>query len=402
MRIAIIAALVPLLAIGSALSAYAASRTIETEALVEVRVWQSRADDSLYLSTRPEEGEWTTHDARMRLTGDGGSDHFALSSAATISLPVVVEVEDPEIVLPVSTAEPLPGDPPPSGRASCCTVRGMTESPEARRAVLAEMREVIAFAADQLDLTHRGPITLNISHTLSGLFVRYEQAFGEQLDELPSECSFQRGAHIFFGPSCRGDERVIAREWIIRATDALHVRPAWASAATVEYFLEYYLAGAPPTLRDDPFRRALFYEDAADFRAGRPSDEMAGAAMLYAVRSYGSLDDWREFYAHLRDGRDEGAAFEAAFGVPLSRLYDDFEEWAGPQKTVLTTTAYGSCLEAASHIRPRSSREGGGFPDYRVPLEWDEDGDGYVCEQYSAFQTETLACVVVGENGGDQ
>lgn len=227
----------------------------------------------------------------MRLTGAGGSDHFRLSTAATLSLPVVVEVEEPEVALPASTAEPLPGDPPPSGRASCCTVRGMTESPEARRAVLAEMRDVIAFHGDQLALTHSGPITINISHTLSGLFVRYEQAFGEELDELPSECSFQRGAHIFFGPECRADERVIAREWIIRATDALHVRPAWASAATVEYFLEYYLAGAPPTLRDDPFRRALFYGDAADFRAGRPSDEMAGAAMLYAVRSYGSLDD---------------------------------------------------------------------------------------------------------------
>ncbi|MCY4639469.1 MAG: hypothetical protein OXC94_03905 [Chloroflexi bacterium] len=401
MKFVIIAGLIPLLAIGSALSAYAASRTIETEATIDVRVWQSRSSDSLYLSTRPEGGEWTTHPERLLLTDEGGSDHFRLSTPATLSLPVVVEVEQPEVVLPASTAEPLQSEPPPSGRASCCTVRGMTDQPAARRDILTKMRGVIAFAGEEFGLTHRGPITLHISHTLSGLFVRYEQAFGEELDELPSTCSFQRGAHIFLGPDCRADERVIAREWIARATDALHVRPQWAATATVEYYLEYYLAGASPTLRDDPFRRAIFFEDARDFRLGRASDEMSGAAMLYAIRSYGSLEDWLAFYDHVRDGREEHAAFEAAFGVPLARLYADFEEWAAQQKTILTTTAYGSCLEAASHIRPRTSSEGGGFPDFRVPLEWDEDADGYVCEGYAAFQAETLACVVIGEDGSE-
>ena len=151
-----------------------------------------------------------------------------------------------------------------------------------------------------------------------------------------------------------------------------------------------------------PFHRALFYEDAADFSGGRSSDEMAAAAMLYAIRTYGSFEDWVEFYDDVRNGREEAAAFEAAFGVSVSRFHADFEEWAGQQKTILTTAAYGSCLEAASHISPRSLREGGGFPDYRVPVEWDEDGDGYVCEEYSAFRPETLACVVLGENGGDQ
>lgn len=397
MRIAIIAGLVPVLALAGALSASAASRTIEAEAPTEVRVWQSRSDGSLYLSTRPPGGEWMTHGARLRLHDGGGSGHFRLSTAATISLPVVVEVEEPRVALPGSTAEPLRDDPPPSGRASCCAVRGMTDQPAARRNVLAEMRGVIAFAGERFGLTHRGPITIHISHTLSGLFVRYREAFGEELHELPSECSFQRGAHIFLGPDCRADERVIAREWIIRATEARYVRPQWAAAAMVEYYLEYYLAGAPPTLRDDAFRRVLLFEDAAEFRRGGASEEMAGAAMLYAIRSYGSLDDWLEFYDHMRDGRDEAAAFEAVFGVPLSRLHADFEGWAGEQKAILTTTAYGSCLEAASHIRPRPPGEGGGFPDYRVPLEWDRDGDGYVCEEYASFRADTLVCVVVGE-----
>lgn len=135
---------------------------------------------------------------------------------------------------------------------------------------------------------------------------------------------------------------------------------------------------------------------------GRASDQMMTAAMLYAIRTYGSFEDWREFYDDVRAGREESAAFEAAFGVSLLRLYADFEEWAEQQKALLHTTVYGSCLEAANHISPRALREGGGFPDYRVPLEWDDDGDGYVCEGYAAIRTETLACVVVGENGDGQ
>ena len=399
MKIAIIAGLVALLAIGGALSAHAANRTVATRASVEVRVWQSLSSQSLYLSTRPAGGEWTTHDARMELTGVSESQRFRLSSAATISVPVVVEIDEPE--LPEVAASPAAADAPPSGPTRCCTVRGMSDSPAARRDIVAEMRAVIAFARERFGFTHRGPITINISHTAGGLLVRHEEAFGERLTELPSECSFQQGEHMFFGPACRADERAIVREWITRAADAPYVTPRWAGVATVDYYLAYYLGGAPPTLRDDPSRRVLFYEEAADFRGGRSSDEMATAAMLYAIHSYGSIEDWLEFYEDVRRGREENAAFEEAFGVSLSRFHADFEEWAEQQKTILNTTAYGSCLEAANHLSPRTFAEGGGFPDYRVPLEWDDDGNGYVCEDYSALRTETLTCVVAGEVSAD-
>ena len=400
-KIVVIAVLVPLVAIGGAISAFAADRTIETNASVEVRVWQNLLDRSLYLSTRPEGGRWTTHDAPMELRGASTSGYYALSSAATISVPVVVEVEEPELEPPETTEVPASVGGPPSGPASCCTVRGMSDSPATRRAVVAAMRGVIAFAREHFGFTHRGPITINISHTTGGLLVRHEEAFGEGLRELPSECSFQQGEHMFFGPACRLDERAIATEWIIRAADAHHVSPRWASVATVEYYLAHYLEESPPTLRDDRFRRVLFYEEATDFRGGQASDEMTTTAVLYAIRAYGSIEDWLEFYQDVRDGSEENAAFEAAFGVSLPRFYVDFEGWAARQKAILHTTAYGSCLEASRHLSPRRLLDGGGFADYTVPLEWDDDGDGYVCEDYSAFPTETLACVVVGEGPAD-
>ena len=282
MKIAIIAGLAPLLAIGGALSAHAASRTVETHASLEVRVWQSLSSQSLYLSTRPPGGEWTTHDSRMAVGGVSESEHFRLSSAATISVPVVVEVDD-EPGLPEVAASPAAADAPPSGPARCCTVRGMSDNPAARRDIVAEMRGVIAFAREHFELTHRGPITINISHTVGGLLVRHEEAFGEGLTTLPSECSFQQGEHMFFAPACRADERAIAREWIIRATDLPHVTPRWAGVATAEYVPGLLPGESAPTLRDEPFRRVLFYEEAADFRAGRSSDEMMTAAMLYAI-----------------------------------------------------------------------------------------------------------------------
>ncbi len=139
-KIVVIAVLVPLVAIGGAISAFAADRTLETNASVEVRVWQNLLDRSLYLSTRPEGGEWTTHDAPMELRGARKSGYYELSSAATISVPVVVEVPEPELKRSETTDVPVSAGGPPSGPASCCTVRGMSDSPATRKAVVAAMR----------------------------------------------------------------------------------------------------------------------------------------------------------------------------------------------------------------------------------------------------------------------
>ena len=85
MNRAIIAALIAAIAIGGALGAFAATRTIETTATVEVGVWRRISDGAIFLSTRPVEGEWDTQDEPLEIdeisdvgpvpverTGDGG------------------------------------------------------------------------------------------------------------------------------------------------------------------------------------------------------------------------------------------------------------------------------------------------------------------------------------------
>ena len=399
MKSVVIAGLVAIIAVGGVLTAFAATRTVETSATVEMEFWVSLASRSAFVSTRQEGAEWITHDFRVPLREYPGLKTLLVSEPVSFTVPVTFEVEVPQPVFePVPAATPhLPPGEAPSGRGTCCRVRGMWDARPAQRAITTEMRRVIAFASANLGLTHEGPITINIAHTVGGLNVRYEEAFGEALDELPNECSFQREGHLFFGPACRSDPAVIAREWFIRAVKAPYVSARWVGMATFEYYWAWYQRGRPPTARDDRYRSAIFHEPATDFRAGRAHGDLMAAAMLYAVESYGTFEDWLAFYEDLLDGAEVHTAFEEAFGVELLRLYADFEAWAARQQTYMLALAYGSCREAARYIVPRAGTEGGGFPDYRVPLEFDHDGDGYVCEQYAAFRQEELSCLVVGE-----
>ena len=275
----------------------------------------------------------------------------------------------------------------------------MWDQRSAQRAIAAEMREVIAFAKSEFGLTHEGPITINIAYTEGGLGVRYREAFGETLEELPSTCSFQRGQHIFIGPDCRTDGKAIAREWFVRAVKAPYVGTRWVGVATFEYYWAWYQHGERPTVRDDRYRSAIFHQLATDFRAGRGHDDLMAAAMLFAVEHYGTFDDWLEVYEDVLAGAPVHTAFEEAFGVELVRFYADFEAWAARERSNMLSLAYGSCREAARYIVARSLEDGGGFPDFRVPLEYDHDADGYVCEGFSSFAQEDLICVVVGEDG---
>ena len=389
-------AILAILAIAGALSAFAATRTVETSVEVEMEFWVSLASDSAFVSTRQVGGEWTTHDFRVDLKQWPGIPTLLFSDPVSFSVPVRVEVEEPAFTpMPAPTPHLPPGE-AATGRATCCSVRGMWDDPAARRAVVAEMRRVIAYAGTNLGLTHEGPITINIAHTPGGLLVRYREAFGEALGELPDACSFQRGRHIFIGPGCRTDPAAIAREWVAHAVQAHYVSARWVGVGTFEYYWALYQRGAPPSVRDDRYRSAVFHEPAADFRAGGAHEDLMAAAAMYAVDSYGTFEDWLAFYQDLRDGAAVHTAFEAAFGVSLQQLYADFEAWAVRQQATMRALAYGSCREAARYIVPRSFANGGGFPDYRVPLEFDADGDGYVCEAYAGFSDDDLVCVVAG------
>ena len=82
-------------------------------------------------------------------------------------------------------------------------------------------------------------------------------------------------------------------------------------------------------------------------------------------------------------------AFEAAFGVSLQQFHADFEAWAGREQATMRALAYGSCREAARYIVPRSFTDGGGFPDFRVPLEFDADGTGTCARRTQGSRTMT-------------
>ena len=399
MKTTLIAGLVAIIAIGGALGAFAANRTVETDITLELEFWVDSANRTAFVSTRVEGEEWITHDFFVELQQYPGVSILWFSEPVTLSVPVTVEVPAEEAALtPLPATAPQPRSPDaPSGTARCCTVKGMSDNRTAQRAISTEMRRVIAFARREMGLTHRGPITINVSYTVGGLFARYEDAFGETLEELPSECAFQRGEHIFFGPRCRSDKQVIALEWFIRAVGAPYVSSRWAGVATVDYYWTWYQQGEPPILREDRYHRALFYEQASDLRGNQASDAMMSVGMLYAIDSYGTFEDWRAFHDDLLDGANLHTAFADAFGVSLLRFHADFEAWAGQQKTILTNTAYRTCLEAIRYIRPRTAEEGGGIADFHVPLEYDDDGDGYVCQGHASFQAEESLSCLVGE-----
>ena len=400
MKATVIAGLVAIIAIGGAFSAFAANRTVETDIEIELQFWVDSGNRTAFVSTRVEGEEWTTHDFHVELKTFPGVATLWVSEPVRFSVPVSVEVEVEEPALtPLPAAAPhVPPGEAPSGRARCCTVKGMSDNLAAQRAISTEMRRVITFARTELGLTHRGPITINIAWQVSGLLERYRDAFGEVLEELPNECAFQRGSHLFFGPSCRSNETVIAREWFIRAVEAPYLSARWVGVATVDYYFARYQTGEPPTLRDDRYRSAIFHEPARHFREGRAHEDLMTAAALYAVDSYGTFEDWLAFYGDMRAGAEVHTAFAAAFGVSLLRFHADFEEWAARQQAIMLSTAYKSCAEAARYLRPRSAAEGGGFADYHVPLEYDDDGDGYVCERQATFHREDeLSCLVVGE-----
>ena len=266
----------------------------------------------------------------------------------------------------------------------------METSPTARRLVEEAMQAVIEFALETYGLTHSGPITIHISHSLSGLSTRYEEVFGEKLDELPSECAFQEGQHIFFGPQCRSDGYAIASEWFIRALGRGDVNPSWIGFGVRDYFAHHYADGEVPVLTEDRFRRALFDERARDIRRDQASEDMMTLAMLYAISEYGDFADWLRFYGSVVAGLEAGFAFESVFEATLELFYEDFEEWADHQKIILISTAFSSCQDASESIRPQQdpSRTGSGFPDYRVPLELDDDGDGIVCEGFTPISDQ--------------
>ncbi len=393
MKSAIIAALIGALAIGGALGAFAATRTVETTANVEVRVWQRISDGALFLSTRPPEGDWNTTEAPLNMGELSRTGRFQQSSIITVAVPVTVEVEVPDAVqaeptrAPPPAARPIDTDTPVAG--PCCEVRGMDDVPAAQRQVRAGMQDVIEFALEEYGIAHTGDITLNIAHSTNGLAARYQDVFGRRLEELPSQCSFQEGEHVFIGPQCRTNKVALAGEWFDRAVGTGEVTPTWVGHGARDYFANHYATGDVPVITEDRFRRVVFYERVRNIRRDQASDDMKTLAMLYALEYYGDFGDWLRFYSSVLAGLDADAAFQSIFNATLPEFYGDLEEWADHQRLILISTAFPSCRDAALSISTQLGSVGGsrGFPDYRVPLEVDHDEDGVVCEGFVILPT---------------
>ena len=71
---------------------YAERVTVEAE--VEVTVWKHATTDAIYLSTRPVDGTWTTHNTPVDFGELAEGSAFYQGSAIAVQVPVTVEVPD--------------------------------------------------------------------------------------------------------------------------------------------------------------------------------------------------------------------------------------------------------------------------------------------------------------------
>lgn len=381
MKNAVIAALIAAIAIGGALGAFAATRTVETTANVEVAVWRRISDGGLFLSTRPEGGNWSTSSA-LQMTTEGNTGRYERSSLVAVVVPVEVQVEvsDPPTTSPTVTPQPNPTPTPATG--TCCDIRGMSDDLEAQTNVLAAMQRVVDFANETYGFTHQGNIIINIAHSNFGLSLRYQEILGYAPSSLPSTCSFQEGDHLFLGPHCRADDQVLVTEWFKRAVGTPDLSPVWLSENAFDHFKTHFITGNAVQADEHRLRSAIFFKRAGDVRLGREDASLRELVFVFAIQEYGTFGDWVRFYRHVQVGWEVETAFKEVFGVTLPEFYSIFEEWVSDQKLVLIASAYGSCTEAYLKI----PLYGGGFPDYRVPLEKDLDNDGIVCQEFIGTQ----------------
>lgn len=382
----ILAAMVAAIAIGGALGAFAATTTIEKDATVEVRVWRRISDGELFLSTRPLGGSWTTNDTELDMSEISPSGRFQQSGLERVVVRVEVDVDVPEGVSGEATPRPAPTSVPSETPVAgpCCEIQGMDDNPTARNQVVERMQRVVEFALEEYGLTHSGPITINVSYSITGLRARYLEVFGERIEDLPSTCTFQEAEHFFIGPHCRSNDLAIASEWFTRAVGQGEVTPTWIGHGVRDYFANHYADGAVPVITEDRFRRVIFSERSHDVRRDRASDDMKTLVMLYALLDYGEFGDWLRFYASTAAGLDANTAFESIFETTIDEFLSSFEEYVEHQKIILISTAFSSCREASLSLQAQQGTvgPGAGFPDYRVPLEEDHDGDGIVCEGF--------------------
>ena len=149
----------------------------------------------------------------------------------------------------------------------CCEVEGMEDNPTVRDGGRwRPCAESSSSREETYGLTHSGAITLNISYSINGLFSRYEEAFGERPEELPDDCSFQQGQHMFFGPRTAGSDRrgATPRSGSCARSGRGRCKPGVDRARRLRLLREpLHGEGEVPVLTEDRFRQGAL------LRAGR-------------------------------------------------------------------------------------------------------------------------------------
>lgn len=98
MHRAIIAILVVVIALGGGAGIYAASQTVKTTASVDVMVWKAVDSGTLYLSTRPGGGRWTTHSDPVDPSTLTPGGRFYQTDPITVTVPLTVTVDVPDAI----------------------------------------------------------------------------------------------------------------------------------------------------------------------------------------------------------------------------------------------------------------------------------------------------------------
>ena len=123
-----VAVLVVMVAVlGGVASTIASRENLETT--VTLRVWQNIEDGSLYLSTRPEGGRWTTSPAPLDMSEISPSGRFRQSALVTIPVPVKLDgyfVEPTRLSGSVQAIDECTGDVPQIGLGEFVTGDGQT------------------------------------------------------------------------------------------------------------------------------------------------------------------------------------------------------------------------------------------------------------------------------------
>ncbi|MXW24716.1 MAG: hypothetical protein F4Z77_00200 [Dehalococcoidia bacterium] len=252
---------------------------------VEVTVWRSVSNPSLlYLSTRPEGGSWVTQDRPLDMLRVSSSGRFHQSRAVRLAVPL---------------AEPLGASPD----VEWLFAHGISSRRQSE--IRQEMADIVMFVAQRFGASASG-FTVSVGSDDPGWSI---PAF------MATTASFWDAAHEYF--------HVVQSELAGGGPKGPH----WLVEGSATYAEEAYDG-------DLEFRRAIAPAAASHIASIRETESADWVRLNYHL---GFLAvDWLvghagersllQYYRFLPDHDRWEAAFEAAFGLTIDEFYERFEE----------------------------------------------------------------------------